>query len=191
MNETNMSGQMESYYANGSASNNAGYYAGSALQMRLDVKEILQQAEMYLKGERFIWVDSDGNGTLDKREVWKGTQLVSQEGLQNIMNFLNMIINNATVQGNFSDTKGKTGYLQYAEFLCRTRKDLADHLMRNLKAYGIEERNYNGLISTIMRFIETFTTRLLYNEERKSYANTMKTVETSQIGGGRKSLWGF
>ena len=164
----------------GVSSNNSGYYAATALQIRLDTSPIVRQIEMYLKGERTVLVDIDGNGTLDTKVVWRGKPLVSEEGLQNVMMFIESVFNTQVVQANFPDTKKMDGYTMYAKYLKRTRMDLSEHLMKNLKAYGIEERNYNGMISTIMRFIEAFMTRALYNKERESYANTIQTRENVQ-----------
>ena len=166
--------EQNDYTSNSFSTNNAGYYAATALQIRLDTSLVVRQIEMYLKGERTVLVDIDGNGTPDSRTIWKGKPLVSDEGLQGIMQFIEIIFNPQVVQGNFQD------YDQYANYLIRTRMDLADHLMKNLKNYGIGEKNFNGMISTIMRFIEAFMTRLINNEERKSYANTIKSVENLQ-----------
>lgn len=160
--------------------NSQGYQAGTALQIRLDTSKILQQIEAYLKGERTMVVDTDGNGTLDTQTVWKGEPLMNSKGVQSTMMYLQLIFNPQVVAGNFSDTKGKTGYMQYAEYLCRGRMDFADYLMKNMKEFAIKDENFAGIISSIFRTLEAFMTRLLYNEERKSYAATMRMMETTQ-----------
>ena len=178
----------QDFNASTNYANNMGYANATSLQLRLDTTQILRQVESYLKGERTILVDTDGNGSIDAKTVWKGKRKVNDEGLQSIMMFLEMILNPSVVQGNFSDTKGKTGYMQYAEYLCRTRMDIADYLMKNMKQFGIRDEDYNGVISTIMRTIEAFMTRPLYNEERKNYANTMRSVESLQTNPSKKGL---
>lgn len=178
MNEQGSSNQ--DYSLQASYMNNQGYQAGTALQIRLDTSKILQQVEAYLKGERTVLVDTDGNGHLDTQTVWKGEALMNSKGVQSTMMYLQLIFNPQVVAGNFSDTKGKTGYMQYAEYLCRARMDFADYLMKNLKQFEIKEDNFAGIISSIFRTLEPFMTRLLYNEERKSYAATMRMVESSQ-----------
>lgn len=172
--------QNQNYTTRGSVDNNAGYYAASALHIRLDTSQVVRQIEMYLKGERSILTEDD-NGRLTKKTIWKGTPLVSDEGLQGIMQFVEMVFNPQVVQGNFSDVSNTVkAYDLYANYLCRTRKDLADHLMKNIKNYGIDEKNFNGIVSNIMRFVEPFMTRLINNKERESYANTIKTLESTQ-----------
>jgi hypothetical protein len=185
----NFSGQpQQDYSMQGNYATNQGYAAATSLQIRLDTSKILSQVEAYLKGERTVLVDVDGNGSIDSRSVWKGKRKVNDEGLQSIMMFLEMVLNPSVVQGNFSDTKGKSGYMQYAEYLCRTRMDFADYLMKNMQQFDIKDEDYNGIISTIMRTIEPFMTRLLYNEERKNYANTIRSIENLQTGGKNKGF---
>ena len=188
MNDGMGMGMNQDFNASTNYANNMGFANATSLQLRLDTTQILRQVEAYLKGERVVLVDSDGNGSLDTKTVWKGKRKVNDEGLQSIMMFLEMILNPSVVQGNFSDTKGKTGYMQYAEYLCRTRMDIADYLMKNMKQFGIRDEDYNGVISTIMRTIEAFMTRPLYNEERKNYANTMRSVESLQTNPSKKGL---
>lgn len=152
-------------------SNTSGFQNASALQIRLNTGSVVRQVEMYLRGVRTEIVQ-DSNGIIVENTIWKGRPLVSDEGLQGIMNFIEIIFNPQVVQGNFLD------YDMYAEYLERTRKDLASHLMKNFYAYQISEDDYNGIISTIMRFIEAYMSRLIANEERKSYAQTIKSVES-------------
>lgn len=71
----------DNYNTKGSVENNAGYYAATALQIRLDTSLVVRQIEMYLKGERSILTEDD-NGKLTKKMIWKGVPLVSEEGLQ-------------------------------------------------------------------------------------------------------------
>lgn len=153
-------------------SNSSGFQGASALQIRLDTSNVVRQVEIYLRGVR-VEIIQDDKGLIMEREIWKSKPLVSDEGLQGIMNFIEIIFNPQVVQGNFLD------YDMYAAYLCRTRKDLADHLMKNFYAYEISEDNFNGIISTLMRFIEAYLSRLLFNEERKSFAQTIKSVEST------------
>lgn len=170
------------------AMNNAGYYATSALSIRLDVTPLVRQIEMYLMGAREVMFDSDGNGTPDTKKLEFGEPLVSAQGRQGIMMFVECVFNSQVVQANFPDTKKMDGYTMYAKFLRRTRRDLACHLTKNAKAYGIKPNQFSGLIQTLMRFIEAFMTRALYNKERESYANTIKSVENLQTQPRRNIL---
>lgn len=179
--------QSPDYNSNSYYSNNVGFQNATALQIRLDTTQVVRQIEMYLKGERNILTQAE-DGSFRNETVWKGKPIVSEEGLQGIMQFIETIFNPQVVQANFPDTKKIDGYEQYANFLCRTRMDIADHLMKNLYNYGIDQKNYNGLISTLMRFIEAFMSRALFNKERESYAATIRTNENVQTMPTKKSF---
>jgi hypothetical protein len=155
-------------------SNSSGFQNSTSLQLRLSTDNVVRQVEMYLRGVRTVVVQDQITGLIREDVVWKGKPLVNDEGLQGIMNFVEIIFNPSVVQGNFLD------YDMYADYLERTRKDLSDHLMKNFYAYGISEDNYNGIIDTLMRFIEPYMSRLLFNKERDSYAQTIKSVESTQ-----------
>jgi len=158
----------------GSLNNNAYYQTATALQIRLDTSPVIEQIEMYLKGAREELREND-KGEQYKTLVAVGKPLLSDEGIQWIMNFVGTIFNPQVVQGNFQN------YDQYAEYIYRCRMDLADHLMKNFYDYDIRENNYNGIISTLMRFIEAFMSRLIGNKERDSYSNTIRTSENNTI----------
>jgi len=153
------------------ASNNSYFQSVSALQIRLDTSSVVRQLEMYLKGSREE-VYSDNEGNIKTRMLKVGNPLVNNRGLQAIMKVIETVFNAQVVQGNFNED-------QYNLFLFRTRRDLAVDLMLNLNEYGIKEENYNGIITTIMRFVEPFMSRLVNNKERESYANTIKSVESN------------
>lgn len=164
--------QPNNYDGNQNYSNNLGFQNSTALQIRLDTSLVVRQIETYLRGiKEEIYQDEEGN--IKTRTKYMGKPLVNNQGLQWLMNFIESLFNVQVVQGNFQD------YDQYAYYLERTRKDLAEHLMINLRYYEIKEEHYGGIISTLMRFIEAFMSRLIGNKERESYANTMKMIESN------------
>ena len=157
-----------------SMAQNAMYQSASALQIRLNTDPVVRQIESYLRG-RMEQVVQDDKGVISTKTTYLGKPLVSNEGLQWLMSFVETLFNVQVVQGNFED------YDQYARFLERTRKDLAEHLMINLFSYEISEEKYGGIISNLMRFIEAFMSRLISNKERDSYANTIRSIESSSL----------
>jgi len=168
----------EAPYNNESTSNssyNQYFQTATALQIRLNTEPVVRQIEMYLRGRREEVYQDEKDGIIKNRTVYIGKPLINDEGLQWIMNFVETLFNVQVVQGNFEE------YDQYTAFLERTRKDLAEHLMINLYDYDIKENNYNGVISTMMRFVETFTSRLIKNKERDSYNNTIRSVESNSL----------
>ena len=167
----------------GNATSNAFYQSATALQIRLDTSSVVSSIEMYIKGEK-IQTGMNEQKQMINYVVKIGEPLLNEEGIQFIMNFVGIIFNPQVVQGNFPEVA------DYEEYIYRTRVDLAEHLMKNLYKYEIKENNYNGMISTLMRFIEAFMSRLIKNKERDSYSTTIKTNESNVItpskGGGMK-----
>lgn len=156
--------------AQGFTSDNSGYYAANALQLRLNTDPVLRQIEMYLRGiKERITEDDRGFKVV---EIKTGSAKANDEGIQAIMGHLESIFNPQVVQGNFDDE-------MYSDFLYSKRRAIAVNLMTNLQTYGIKEESYGGILTMIMSGIETFISRLRDNKERESYSQTFKTVERS------------
>jgi hypothetical protein len=163
----------QDYVSYGTSSNNAGYNLATALQLRLDTSPVIKEFDMYLKGVQVQWFQND-NGQLVNKIMWKGKRVVNDEGYQAVMQFINLVVNSQSAQGNFIDED------MYADYICRARKDLAVDLMTNRQRFGLDSKDYHGLMSRIMRIVEIFMTRPLYNKERDSYAASMRIQESLQ-----------
>lgn len=153
------------------------------IQMRLDSSRIKSQISELLTGKKTI-LNQDELGNDIPSFIIVGEPLVNQEGYQSIMMYIEMIMNTQTVQGNFTEE-------EYADYLYRTRADLATSLMQNRKRYAIPVGKYGELISKIMRFTEPFFSRLKNDKERLSYSNTMReTVVNTPTRGLPKGAFG-
>lgn len=175
-----MGGMPQDYMSYGMTSNNAGYNMAGALQLRLNTDPLIQQFEMYLKGVQIQWIESH-DGKLVKQELWRGKRVVNEEGYQALMQFINLVINAQVAQGNFIDED------MYADYICRARKDLACDLMVNRIRFGLDAKDYNGVMGRIMRIVEVFMTRPMFNKERDSYAQSLRMQESVQTA-PQKSL---
>lgn len=179
-----MSDESQDYNSQGSIMNNIGFQAAGVMQIRLDVKPIVDDFESYLRG--FVEVTTqDSKGMIKTQRVVRGSAIVNDYGYQALMQYVNMMINTQSVQGNFTDIE------QYGEYLCRARKDLATFLMINRRRFGLNTNDYPGLMAAVMRLTEIFMTRQIGNKERDSYGATMRTVESLQSkpsGGGGFSI---
>jgi len=149
-----------------------GYAAATALQYRLSTQPILDQLELFLKGERIILKEEKGR--VKKEKIKLGEKKASDEGVQSIMAYVTAIINSAVVQGNFDSE-------QYERFIYNKRMELAQDIVTNREPYEIKGENMNLIIDFTMSLIEPFVSRLLDNEERKSYETTLRTIESSKL----------
>lgn len=158
-----------------SGSDNSYYTTATALQIRLNVEPLITQLEMDIRGLRQEWDET--TQTVKIRQI--GEPLFTKEtGIQAYLSFIRSIVNTQIVQGNFNEDT-------YADYLERIRKGLATDLMINRHKYGLPIYHYEGVISLAMNTIEGFLTRPIGDKERQSYANTFKTVESSQTVAGR------
>lgn len=172
----------DNFQSNATGYNNALYNSVGVVQTRLNTDAVIAQFDTYLRGIETTVVQ-DQNGELVNKIVWQGKPIVNESGYQAIMQFINLVINAQTVQGNFLDED------YYGEYLCRLRKELTTDLMINRKRYGIDPRDFPGLMSRLMRIIEVFMTRPIQNGERNSYAATFKSIESLQTNPNKSSIW--
>lgn len=180
-----MSEGVDNFQSSNLGYNSASYQAASVVQTRLDTLSVIRQFEIYLRGvETAIVEDPESPSGAKEVVVWKGTSMVNEQGYQAIMQFINLVINAQGVQGNFTTEE------MYGEYLYRLRTELATDLMINRKRYGIDPRDFPGIMSRIMRIIEVFMSRPIFNKERDSYAATFKSVETLNTSPAKpQSAW--
>ena len=176
MNEEKSSNQAE-------ISNNQYYTSTTALQIRLEVETLLRNLELDVRAEHEIYNSETDSYT---REKIKGIEpLFKKEvGIRNYMRFIRSILNTQVVQGNLDEDS-------YGDAMSAAHKALARELMLNRYEYGLEKHNYGAAVKTAMLTIRLFLTRLLDNEERKSYAATFKHVESSETKTGNRGMFGL
>lgn len=155
----------------------------SALRMRLDSTQLKYQIQLFLEGKIEKIVREEGILKTELRPL--GTPMVNDEGVQRIMSYIESVINSQVVQGNLKLD-------QYEWFMQRTRKELAKHIFVNMYRWGIREQEFPLIVDMLCSMIELFVSRLINNEERKSYANFMSHFENGQAGyntGKKSNLW--
>lgn len=149
----------------------------NALKIRLDTQPLIDRLEVYLKGEKEgIVQDEEGNIRNIKVEV--GKPLANQKGIQNIMSWVMGIVNTQTVQGNFP--VDKHGYsFNYEQEICEFREQFGFDLVLNIYEWEVNEDEAEGIIDRACQTVRVFLSRCIGNEERKSYGETMRTIESN------------
>ena len=154
---------------NQDASSNSFYTSATALQIRLNVEPLLAQLEMDIRGLREKWNPKTEEYDL----VQVSDPMFSNElGIQNYLSYVRSVINTQVVQGNLDEDS-------YADFMESFHEGLASDLIINLHKYGLSVSHYNKAIRLATNMARGFLTRPISNKERDSYANTFKTVESS------------
>lgn len=143
------------------------------LQIRLDPSNILNEFKMFLNAE--IEVVKEVEGVFKREVIPIGIPKANKQGIAAILNRLSQIVNPQVVQGNFAmDNHGKS--MTYDQYIYEVQISLGDMIYGNLYAYGIEEDEAQTIIDGMMDLIIPFMTRLLGNEERKSYGETFREI---------------
>lgn len=163
------------------ASNNAFYTSATALQIRLNVEPLIAQLELDIRGLRERW-----NETEQKLEyISVSAPLFKNElGVQNYLSYIRTVINTQVVQGNLDEDT-------YADFMTSFHEGLASDLITNMHDYGLACEHYPKVIRMATNLARGFLTRSIANKERESYANTFKTVESSNTVAGSKGFFNF
>lgn len=165
-------------------SNNQAYVATTALQIRLEVEQLLRNLELEIRAETEYY-DEEREQVIRKKIPGVEPLFEKEIGIRNYMRFVRSFLNTQVVQGNLDEDS-------YGDVMCDAHRSLARNLMLNRYKYGLKNENYGTAVQTAMFTIRLFLTRLLDNEERKSYAATFKHVESSETKlGGSNSVFGL
>lgn len=133
----------------------------SFIKIRLDTDQLLRRLELFLSSSRVSLVQ-DAQGNLAEQTVRMGDPLCNQEGLNGILQIVEMMINPQTVQGNFDMS-------QYENYIYFARREIASEIITNRIKWGIKTENAKMIIDSIMRIVKPFYSRLIKNLERESY----------------------
>jgi len=157
---------------------NAG--TSTALQLRLDATQIIENVELFLRGAKQV-ARQDESGKIITQTIPIGKARANPAGIQAILNHVSGVVNSQVVQGNFR-TDGTGHSEQYEDYIVRLQINLAVNLMNNLTNWEIVEDDYDIIIDFIMDLVEPFMTRLIDNKERESYENQIPHRESHVIG---------
>lgn len=148
---------------NASYVNNMGYTGESILKIRLDTQQLLQQIEYFLKGKA-VRIKINEQGLAEEEIIEVGEPLANDKGVHAILSYASATINSQTVQGNYE-------WEQWREEVSWIREQLATDVFVNYDIWEIDPQNISIVCNTVMNMIKPFLTRLVNNEERKSYSN--------------------
>ena len=153
-------------------SNNAAYNQTSALMIRSDTQPILDQIEIFLRGGQIVPMETkEGIGS---QFVNMGSPKCNDLGTQSLLSFLSATFNPQVVQGNFNIE-------QYDLYIYDTHVNLITNIITNCEYWQIMDEDIDVICDFVMNLIIPFISRLIDNEERKGYADTIRTVESNTL----------
>ena len=161
---------MEREESNSIASTNESYVNPTFINLRLNTQDMIKNFENFLSAKRsFMEVDDEGRYVEIEKII--GKPLANQEGITALLNTVLLRSHHHCIQGNFDRE-------HYWENLCKTRKEISQHIIMNCHQWGIEDNKLNYIIDTVMDFLEKVISRLIDNEERKSYMQQFVSKES-------------
>jgi len=164
------------------ATHNAGYLDKNAINMRLETVELIESIKAFLNGN--IMVTKQVGDEIKLVRVETGDkEKCNATGAAHIVNYVSSIINPSVVQGNYTDE-------WYRENIETIHKRLAYMLIVNKHEWRIRNDSMHSIIGFIMELVKPFLSRLIDNEERKSYAATIRSSESSTISNKNPAVVG-
>ena len=143
------------------------------IQLRLDTDKVLEKIEIFLRGSIFVY-EEDEQGNIIQRQKQAGTPKANDEGIQSLMNMVSCVVNPQTVQGNFTVD-------EYDDYIEEVNISLAKAIVTNCYTWAIKDQDIESITEFIIHLIRPFMSRLIDNEERKGYSNTMRHVESNTM----------
>jgi len=183
MNQPQPQPQPELVGYSGMGTNNL-FQDANVLQIRLDTDGLLRQLHLDLLGVKEDLADDDNNGVRTEL-VQTGERLANDIGIQNILGYVRAMCNHITFQGDFRQEEDQEDYL------VRARKDFATHMRINMYRYNIKKEDYHGIISTVFRLVELFTTGAIKAGMRNSVSQTTQYQETNVVNQPKKRFLPF
>ncbi len=147
------------------------YTAATALQIRLDTQPIINDIELFLRGARLI-IKQDEDGRMYTEKVPIGSPKANDLGIQAILNFVTAFLNPQVVQGNFDKD-------MWQSYVYEQHVNLTTNIVVNCYYWAIIDEDIDVIVDFIMSMVVPFTSRLIDNKERESYAETIKSFETN------------
>jgi len=159
-------------------SSNDGYIDASALQIRLNASPLVRKVKEYLSG---IQESPNELGGLNMIKV--GEPLCTDEGIRQIVNFVEMTCNPQIFQG-------KIDREIYGNVLFKLRVALAKYLIGAGPDIGVKHYNRDFIIDTIMGFVEIQLSGVIDGFRTTSLTPTIRTVESNTINQQSRGLFG-
>ncbi|MFP4117958.1 MAG: hypothetical protein ACLFTR_03460 [Candidatus Woesearchaeota archaeon] len=151
------------------------YVSESALQMRLDTTKLLEEIQMYLEGKEWqVQTNDNGDQVPVKIQSPNSSPKANAEGVNSLMFRIRSLMNQATVQGNFTEDLFK-------DRLSEMRRSLARDLIINSQRWNIKEEDLFLICDGIMDTMWAFMSRLINNEERKGLNPSQKQEQNSEV----------
>jgi hypothetical protein len=150
-----------------------------ALQVRLNPEPLLNQIELFLRGERLHYEHDANTGETKIVKKSCGKPLANDIGTQMVLSWVTLIMNTQTVQGNIQKDEQN-------RLMVDLKLGLAYNLMTCYKEWGIDKNNRRFINRAIENCCRLYVSRALENKERESYGQSIVHKESNSLRDNRK-----
>jgi len=143
---------------------------------RLDPEEIHDRVKHFLKNER--WDSKSGEWVSD------GEPLMNANGVNSVLNCLNMCVNKDTILSNLKESR--------LLFLCGdTQRALGSLIYIRARDFDVKKGSVNYIVKVVMNYIEIALKRCMDGGERDSIDKMEQIQRIYQQKGDKKGFWLF
>lgn len=172
-----MNGQEQSFnqFQNGRTIYNP-EHSSDALQVRLNTDRLIEELENFLRGEREI-IKTDENGQAFIVKVRFGEPLANEVGIQNIIQFVKMTLNQHSFQGNIDRD-------EHYMLMIDLKKRLSRELMIYGKDWGMKTTTKDTrfqCITVIETAVLTGLSRARNNTTNQALMPMVKMIESNTL----------
>jgi len=151
---------------------NANYLQDSSfMMMRLNTAPLLWNLRKAI-GAKAVMLVQDPKAANGFREVEMtiGKARANDEGVMQICNIVEEIVNQHMAQGNLKED-------DYWNFVSSTRVEITETILKKCYDWDVSDSHIESMINEIMRMMKLFLTRPIDDKERLSYGQQFQTKE--------------
>ena len=142
-------------------------------KVRLDTSETLDRIEHHLRGTRLV-AFTDKYGRPVQKIEQLSDPLANERGINDIMGICSIRLNKEGVQGNKTQS-------EHSEKIADFRETLLREFVTKKTKWGMHSDTISPLIDHLVDSVDDFQSRMIDNEERKSYgARSYQQVNVSR-----------
>lgn len=160
------------------ASNDVVLQNQNFMQLRLDTRPLMKDIDAFLSSKKVYLQRDEKTGGFYEVEQVVGKPFANEEGINAILNAINLEVNSHSLQGNYTEER----YLTLISYL---RKELTRSTVVNCHHWQIESHKISYIVDCIMNFLSLALSRTIDNKERDSYMNlrSLESVHTMPKNG--------
>jgi hypothetical protein len=143
----------------------------NVVKWQVDMEEILERFEHFLRGDELI--EKDGNKIWVKSED-KKDRIVNEYGVNEIMNFISMYLNKNTILSDYSDD-------EINEIMFNFGKSFSDYLFRVYEKIELGPHHYDMLVREVVDAIRSAYKRAKTGGERRSLREARSITQSETL----------